>query len=145
MPEAQIIIIAEHISYQFHPFEQSGDSFVVKVRVANTSAARMFFEHLIFKLPTEEVRFSLLMPYFLALFLQRMRYLFSCLYFSSSFWRLKAQQCGLIRIIALSVFLRKLDQNSIYSCVMESPADYLFQLYMKDYFSPSWLKKTYCH
>lgn len=107
------MIIAEHISYRFHPFEQSGDSFVVKVRVANTSAARMFFDHLIFKLPTEEVRFSL-SPDAILLSLvpaERMRYLFSCLYFSSSFWRLKAQQCGLIRIIALSVFLRKLDQN----------------------------------
>ncbi|XP_042475452.1 acyl-acyl carrier protein thioesterase TE3, chloroplastic-like [Macadamia integrifolia] len=33
---------------------RSGDRFVVKVRVSGSSAARIFFEHLIFKLPNEE-------------------------------------------------------------------------------------------
>ncbi|KAE9451009.1 hypothetical protein C3L33_17093, partial [Rhododendron williamsianum] len=33
---------------------RSGDRFVVKVRISNSSAARLFFEHLIFKLPNEE-------------------------------------------------------------------------------------------
>ncbi|XP_027100782.1 acyl-acyl carrier protein thioesterase ATL3, chloroplastic-like [Coffea eugenioides] len=33
---------------------RSGDKFVVKVRVSDSSAARLFFEHFIFKLPNEE-------------------------------------------------------------------------------------------
>jgi len=33
---------------------RSGDRFVVKVRVSNSSAARLFFEHVIIKLPNEE-------------------------------------------------------------------------------------------
>lgn len=33
---------------------RSGDRFVVKVRISDSSAARLFFEHLIFKLPNEE-------------------------------------------------------------------------------------------
>lgn len=33
---------------------RSGDRFVVKVRVSNSSAARLFFEHFIIKLPNEE-------------------------------------------------------------------------------------------
>ncbi|XVE84869.1 hypothetical protein DITRI_Ditri17bG0046800 [Diplodiscus trichospermus] len=34
---------------------RSGDKFVVKVRISDSSAARMYFEHFIFKLPNEEV------------------------------------------------------------------------------------------
>ncbi|RVW48535.1 Acyl-acyl carrier protein thioesterase ATL3, chloroplastic [Vitis vinifera] len=33
---------------------RSGDRFVVKVRVSDASAARLYFEHFIFKLPNEE-------------------------------------------------------------------------------------------
>ncbi|KAL3510764.1 hypothetical protein ACH5RR_030165 [Cinchona calisaya] len=33
---------------------RSGDRFIVKVRVSDSSAARLFFEHFIFKLPNEE-------------------------------------------------------------------------------------------
>ncbi|GMN38591.1 hypothetical protein TIFTF001_007822 [Ficus carica] len=33
---------------------RSGDQFVVKVRISGSSAARLFFEHLIFKLPNQE-------------------------------------------------------------------------------------------
>ncbi|RVX12516.1 Acyl-acyl carrier protein thioesterase ATL3, chloroplastic [Vitis vinifera] len=33
---------------------RSGDRFVVKVRVSDSSAARLYFEHFIFKLPNEE-------------------------------------------------------------------------------------------
>ncbi|XP_059655496.1 acyl-acyl carrier protein thioesterase TE3, chloroplastic-like isoform X1 [Cornus florida] len=33
---------------------RSGDRFVVKVRVSDSSAARLYFEHLIFKLPNQE-------------------------------------------------------------------------------------------
>ncbi|CAM8912884.1 unnamed protein product [Rhodiola kirilowii] len=33
---------------------KSGDKFVVKVRISGSSAARLFFEHLIFKLPNQE-------------------------------------------------------------------------------------------
>ncbi|XWS68850.1 hypothetical protein CRYUN_Cryun04dG0128500 [Craigia yunnanensis] len=33
---------------------RSGDKFVVKVRISDSSAARMYFEHFIFKLPNEE-------------------------------------------------------------------------------------------
>ncbi|KAI8539095.1 hypothetical protein RHMOL_Rhmol09G0154500 [Rhododendron molle] len=35
---------------------RSGDRFVVKVRISDSSAARLFFKHLIFKLPNEEPR-----------------------------------------------------------------------------------------
>lgn len=34
---------------------QSGDRFVVKVRISGSSAARLFFEHFIYKLPNQEV------------------------------------------------------------------------------------------
>lgn len=34
---------------------QSHDKFVVKVRISGTSAARIFFDHLIFKLPDQKV------------------------------------------------------------------------------------------
>ncbi|XVE75203.1 hypothetical protein DITRI_Ditri12bG0076800 [Diplodiscus trichospermus] len=34
---------------------RSGDKFVVKVRICNTSSARMYFEHFVFKLPNGEV------------------------------------------------------------------------------------------
>ncbi|KAF3634114.1 putative transcription factor bHLH30-like [Capsicum annuum] len=33
---------------------RSGDIFVVKVRISDSSAARLFFEHFIFKLPDQE-------------------------------------------------------------------------------------------
>ncbi|KAK3026677.1 hypothetical protein RJ639_040704 [Escallonia herrerae] len=33
---------------------RSGDKYVVKVRVSESSAARLFFEHFIFKLPNQE-------------------------------------------------------------------------------------------
>ncbi|XP_059308738.1 acyl-acyl carrier protein thioesterase TE3, chloroplastic-like [Lycium ferocissimum] len=33
---------------------RSGDRFVVKVRISDSSAARLFFEHFIFKLPDQE-------------------------------------------------------------------------------------------
>ncbi|XP_057477452.1 acyl-acyl carrier protein thioesterase TE3, chloroplastic-like isoform X2 [Actinidia eriantha] len=36
-------------------YKQSGDRFVVKVRVSDSSAARLYFEHFIFKLPNEEL------------------------------------------------------------------------------------------
>lgn len=39
--------------------EQSGDRFVVKVKISGYSAARFFFEHLIVKLPNEEVGYFL--------------------------------------------------------------------------------------
>uniref|UniRef100_A0A7N0TM05 Thioesterase domain-containing protein n=1 Tax=Kalanchoe fedtschenkoi TaxID=63787 RepID=A0A7N0TM05_KALFE len=35
---------------------RSGDRFVVKVRISGSSAARIYFEHLIYKLPNQEVR-----------------------------------------------------------------------------------------
>ncbi|XP_043715778.1 acyl-acyl carrier protein thioesterase TE3, chloroplastic-like [Telopea speciosissima] len=42
------------LSLKFLAPLRSGDRFVVKVRVSGSSAARLFFEHLIFKLPNEE-------------------------------------------------------------------------------------------
>ncbi|KAF9601137.1 hypothetical protein IFM89_017042 [Coptis chinensis] len=33
---------------------RSGDRFVVKVRISGSSAARIFFEHAVFKLPNQE-------------------------------------------------------------------------------------------
>ena len=35
--------------------KQSEDRFIVKVRVSDSSTARLYFEHFIFKLPNEEV------------------------------------------------------------------------------------------
>ncbi|KAK9118536.1 hypothetical protein Scep_016629 [Stephania cephalantha] len=37
------------------PYEQSGDRFVVKVRFSGSSAARIFIEHIIIKLPMNEL------------------------------------------------------------------------------------------
>ncbi|XP_058091508.1 acyl-acyl carrier protein thioesterase TE3, chloroplastic-like isoform X2 [Magnolia sinica] len=42
------------LSLKFLAPLRSGDRFVVKVRVSGSSAARLFFEHLIFKLPNQE-------------------------------------------------------------------------------------------
>ncbi|KAF9606650.1 hypothetical protein IFM89_027483 [Coptis chinensis] len=36
------------------PSHRSGDRFVVKVRISGSSAARIFFEHAVFKLPNQE-------------------------------------------------------------------------------------------
>ncbi|XP_004299057.1 PREDICTED: uncharacterized protein LOC101310701 [Fragaria vesca subsp. vesca] len=42
------------LSLKFIAPLKSGDKFVVKVRVANSSAARLYFDHFIFKLPNLE-------------------------------------------------------------------------------------------
>ncbi|XAR72337.1 hypothetical protein NMG60_11018944 [Bertholletia excelsa] len=42
------------LSIKFLAPLRSGDKFVVRVRVSDTSAARLYFEHFIFKLPNEE-------------------------------------------------------------------------------------------
>ncbi|XP_017216258.1 acyl-acyl carrier protein thioesterase TE3, chloroplastic isoform X2 [Daucus carota subsp. sativus] len=42
------------LSLKFLAPLRSGDRFVVKVRVPDSSAARLYFEHLIFKLPDQE-------------------------------------------------------------------------------------------
>lgn len=42
------------LSLKFIAPLRSGDRFVVKVRVSGSSAARLFFEHFIFKLPNQE-------------------------------------------------------------------------------------------
>ncbi|XP_031122240.1 acyl-acyl carrier protein thioesterase ATL3, chloroplastic-like [Ipomoea triloba] len=42
------------LSLKFIAPLKSGDRFVVKVRISDLSAARLFFEHFIFKLPNEE-------------------------------------------------------------------------------------------
>ncbi|XP_057481574.1 acyl-acyl carrier protein thioesterase TE3, chloroplastic-like isoform X1 [Actinidia eriantha] len=42
------------LSLKFLAPLRSGDRFVVKVRVSDSSAARLYFEHFIFKLPNEE-------------------------------------------------------------------------------------------
>nr|GME19202.1 acyl-acyl carrier protein thioesterase ATL3, chloroplastic-like [Ipomoea batatas] len=42
------------LSLKFIAPLRSGDRFVVKVRISDLSAARLFFEHFIFKLPNEE-------------------------------------------------------------------------------------------
>lgn len=42
------------VSLKFLAPLRSGDRFVVKVRVSDYSAARVYFEHFIFKLPNEE-------------------------------------------------------------------------------------------
>lgn len=42
------------LSLKFLAPLRSGDRFIVKVRVSDSSAARLFFEHLIVKLPNEE-------------------------------------------------------------------------------------------
>ncbi|XP_052200470.1 acyl-acyl carrier protein thioesterase ATL3, chloroplastic isoform X2 [Diospyros lotus] len=47
-------IAISELSLKFLAPLRSGDRFVVKARVSDTSAARMYFEHFIFKLPNEE-------------------------------------------------------------------------------------------
>ncbi|KAG2709358.1 hypothetical protein I3760_05G234900 [Carya illinoinensis] len=42
------------LSLKFLAPLRSGDRFVVKVRVSGSSAARLYFEHFIFKLPSQE-------------------------------------------------------------------------------------------
>lgn len=42
------------LSLKFIAPLRSGDKFVIKVRVANSSAARLYFDHFIFKLPNLE-------------------------------------------------------------------------------------------
>ncbi|KAJ0094364.1 hypothetical protein Patl1_14994 [Pistacia atlantica] len=42
------------LSLKFLSPLRSGDKFVVKVRISGSSAARLYFEHFIFKLPNEE-------------------------------------------------------------------------------------------
>ncbi|KAK3442741.1 hypothetical protein EUGRSUZ_B03007 [Eucalyptus grandis] len=42
------------LSLKFLAPLKSGDRFVVKVRVSNSSAARLYFEHFIFRLPNDE-------------------------------------------------------------------------------------------
>ncbi|XP_021592468.1 acyl-acyl carrier protein thioesterase TE3, chloroplastic isoform X3 [Manihot esculenta] len=42
------------LSLKFLAPLRSGDRFVVKVRICGSSAARLYFEHFIFKLPNEE-------------------------------------------------------------------------------------------
>ncbi|XP_031265767.1 acyl-acyl carrier protein thioesterase ATL3, chloroplastic-like [Pistacia vera] len=42
------------LSLKFLSPLRSGDKFVVKVRIYDSSAARLYFEHFIFKLPNEE-------------------------------------------------------------------------------------------
>ncbi|XP_038692573.1 acyl-acyl carrier protein thioesterase ATL3, chloroplastic-like [Tripterygium wilfordii] len=42
------------LSLKFLAPLRSGDKFVVKVRVSGSSAARLYFDHLIFKLPNQE-------------------------------------------------------------------------------------------
>lgn len=42
------------LSLKFIAPLKSGDSFVMKVRVSGSSAARLFFEHFFFKLPNQE-------------------------------------------------------------------------------------------
>ncbi|KAK1299173.1 hypothetical protein QJS10_CPB14g00355 [Acorus calamus] len=42
------------LSLKFLAPLRSGDRFIVKVRLSGSSAARLFFEHLIFKLPNQE-------------------------------------------------------------------------------------------
>ncbi|XP_024023248.1 acyl-acyl carrier protein thioesterase ATL3, chloroplastic [Morus notabilis] len=42
------------LSIKFLAPLRSGDKFVVKVRISGSSAARLYFEHLIFKLPNQE-------------------------------------------------------------------------------------------
>ncbi|MFQ6648416.1 hypothetical protein Gotur_021528 [Gossypium turneri] len=37
-----------------HSGNQSGDKFVVKARISNSSGARLYFEYFIFKMPNEE-------------------------------------------------------------------------------------------
>ncbi|KAF3431887.1 hypothetical protein FNV43_RR26623 [Rhamnella rubrinervis] len=49
----QALALSE-LSIKFLAPLRSGDKFVVKVRVSGSSAARLFFEHLIFKLPNQE-------------------------------------------------------------------------------------------
>ncbi|KAG0473259.1 hypothetical protein HPP92_015116 [Vanilla planifolia] len=49
----QALALSE-LSLKFIAPLRSGDTFVVKVRVCGSSAARLFFEHHIFKLPDEE-------------------------------------------------------------------------------------------
>ncbi|OIW21196.1 hypothetical protein TanjilG_30792 [Lupinus angustifolius] len=56
-------VIMENECYSFHienvgvkvrTFNQSGDKFVVKVKVSGSSTARIYFDHFIFKLPNQE-------------------------------------------------------------------------------------------
>ncbi|KAF8040254.1 hypothetical protein BT93_B2482 [Corymbia citriodora subsp. variegata] len=42
------------LSLKFLAPLRSGDSFIVKVRVSNLSAARLYFDHFIFRLPNNE-------------------------------------------------------------------------------------------
>ncbi|XP_031500140.1 acyl-acyl carrier protein thioesterase TE3, chloroplastic-like isoform X2 [Nymphaea colorata] len=43
------------LSLKFYSPLKSGDRFIVKVRVSGYSAARLFFEHFIYKLPNQEL------------------------------------------------------------------------------------------
>ncbi|KAH7839956.1 hypothetical protein Vadar_010648 [Vaccinium darrowii] len=47
-------IALSDLSLKFLGPLRSGDRFVMKVRISDSSAARLFFEHFIFKLPNEE-------------------------------------------------------------------------------------------
>ncbi|CAK9149319.1 unnamed protein product [Ilex paraguariensis] len=51
------------LSLKFLAPLRSGERFVVKVRLSDSSAARLFFEHFIFKLPNQEVSFCHLYTY----------------------------------------------------------------------------------
>lgn len=56
------------IAYFFMLFfsKQIGDRFTLRVRISNTSAARIYFEDLIFKIPNEEV--TCIWPYLIIFF-----------------------------------------------------------------------------
>ncbi|MBA0872870.1 hypothetical protein Goshw_022359, partial [Gossypium schwendimanii] len=49
IPSVILLMSTSHV----HSGNQSGDKFVVKARISNSSGARLYFEHFIFKMPNE--------------------------------------------------------------------------------------------
>jgi len=106
------------LTISFHLW-QSGDKFVVKVRVSDTSAVRAFIEHFIFKLPNQEVYPSLLRFFFL-LHNVIIVFLLSLLLSSSSLFgspslKLRQPSSGSTRITVQFVYLRRRYPSSICS------------------------------
>ncbi|MBA0750871.1 hypothetical protein Gogos_002253 [Gossypium gossypioides] len=50
IPSVILLMSTSHV----HSGNQSGDKFVVKARISNSSGARLYFECFIFKMPNEE-------------------------------------------------------------------------------------------
>lgn len=108
----------------FPVHNQSGDRFVVKMRISDSSAARLYFEHFIFKLPDDEVccchPCGLVVPFSIFLILV----LRNSILLPSPSWKLGPQQFGSTKTIVPFEYQQRLDLKWFNSFAMRSPTKF---------------------